>query len=301
MKTAALHTRRNKRASPPADADGLDSSTPDTDALQRPGRPGGGIPSRRMIAADLLKLRRRRGLMVAVGGITFGVLLVVYVILVILQALDPAHHGAAGGFDGFQGGAEALAKLGMVAGLLLGATVGAEDAASGILPALVATGRSRVALFLARLPAGLLILVPLVALAYVPVVVFGKGVAGGEVTPSWPLVIHTGLWIELQVVFVFLLATGLGAATGSRSSTVGALLVLLLVGTPILEALHPLPDVRQLLFGLPLDQSQPAGLDLTGAPDANLTMSSMTIVVELVAWGVLAVVAGIWRTVAADT
>ena len=48
----------------------------------------------------------------------------------------------------------------------LGATAGTTDLTDGMFRHLVVTGRSRTALYLARLPAGLAILVPLVAVAF---------------------------------------------------------------------------------------------------------------------------------------
>ena len=51
----------------------------------------------RMIRAEALKLRRRRGLMIWSLILTIGVIATVETVLVVLHAVNPAHHGSAGG------------------------------------------------------------------------------------------------------------------------------------------------------------------------------------------------------------
>jgi hypothetical protein len=50
--------------------------------------------------------------------------------------------------------------------MTLGATAGCSDLTDGMFTQLVVTGRSRVALYLARIPAGLAIIIPMVAVAF---------------------------------------------------------------------------------------------------------------------------------------
>jgi hypothetical protein len=92
----------------------------------------------RLVNAELLKLRRRTGLVTATLGVT-----VVPAILV--RALDA----------GFTEGFGVIALLTVVAGILVGASVGTADETSGVFRDLVVTGRSRLDLFMARVPAGL--------------------------------------------------------------------------------------------------------------------------------------------------
>ncbi|MGO9455431.1 MAG: hypothetical protein ACLP62_00080 [Acidimicrobiales bacterium] len=56
--------------------------------------------------------------------------------------------------------------FGFIAAMTLGATAGCSDLADGMFTQQVVTGRSRVALYLARIPAGLAIIIPLVAVAF---------------------------------------------------------------------------------------------------------------------------------------
>jgi hypothetical protein len=59
-----------------------------------------------------------------------------------------------------------MAEFGFIMGAVLGATAGTTDLTEGVFRNLVITGRSRLALYLARIPAGLAILLPLIAAAF---------------------------------------------------------------------------------------------------------------------------------------
>jgi hypothetical protein len=59
-----------------------------------------------------------------------------------------------------------MAELGFIAAAALGAAAGTTDLSGGMFRHLVITGRSRLALYLARIQVGLAITVPLVALAF---------------------------------------------------------------------------------------------------------------------------------------
>ncbi len=56
--------------------------------------------------------------------------------------------------------------FGFIVAATLGATAGSSDLTEGVFRHLVVTGRSRLAIYLARIPAGLMIVVPLVAIGY---------------------------------------------------------------------------------------------------------------------------------------
>ena len=59
-----------------------------------------------------------------------------------------------------------VAEFGFIAAAALGAAAATTDLSEGVFRHLVATGRSRLALYLARIPAGLAIVLPLVAVAF---------------------------------------------------------------------------------------------------------------------------------------
>ena len=70
-----------------------------------------------------------------------------------------------------------MAEFGFIIAATLGATAGTTDLTDGMFRHLVITGRSRVALYLARIPAGLSILLPLAAVAFA-IVCLVTGYAG---------------------------------------------------------------------------------------------------------------------------
>jgi hypothetical protein len=120
----------------------------------------------RLIGADLLKLRRRRGLAIVVGLLTIGAVSITYAVIEILHAVDSTKHGPAGGIQNLGHGTFLVAALGGVAAALVGSSAGAGDLDAGVYRELVVTGRSRLSLYLSRIPGGLAFLLPFVAAAY---------------------------------------------------------------------------------------------------------------------------------------
>jgi hypothetical protein len=126
----------------------------------------GWVPPWGLIAMKHLELRKRRGLMVAVVLMTVGLPVVVLGIRMLFHAIDPSHSGPAGSPAIFQFLMSPMAEFGFIVAAALGASAGSLDLTDGVFRHLVITGRSRLALYFARIPAGLAILVPLVALAF---------------------------------------------------------------------------------------------------------------------------------------
>ncbi|MGO9875228.1 MAG: hypothetical protein ACLPVY_15650 [Acidimicrobiia bacterium] len=120
-----------------------------------------------MIATRFMELRKRRGLMIALVGVTIGIPTLFLVIRLLLHAFAPKTYGPAGGYDIFAGlVAGVLYVFGFIVAATLGCTAGSVDLTDGMFRHLVVTGRSRLALYLARIPAGLAIVVPLVAIGF---------------------------------------------------------------------------------------------------------------------------------------
>jgi hypothetical protein len=128
---------------------------------------GSWIPNRAMIATRFTELRKRRGLMITLSALTIGLPTLFLVIKLLLHTFVPHSYGPAGGFDVFTTLiAGVLYIFGFIAAMTLGATAGCSDLADGMFTQEVLTGRSRVALYLARIPAGLAIIIPMVAVAF---------------------------------------------------------------------------------------------------------------------------------------
>jgi hypothetical protein len=149
-------------AAPPAASGPL----PRRSATVRPRRLPGWVPSWALIATKNLELRKRRGLMIAVVLLTLAPPVVVLGIRLLFHAFDPKSYGPAGSPGLFVTMINPMAEFGFIVAAALGASAGTTDLTDGMFRHLVITGRSRVALYFARIPAGLSIIVPPVAVAF---------------------------------------------------------------------------------------------------------------------------------------
>jgi hypothetical protein len=130
-------------------------------------RRGSPIPTVGMIATRVMELRKRRGLMIALIAMNIGFPAVFLLIRLLAHAFAPHANPPAGGYQIFVilvGGF--LPTFGFIVATTVGCTAGSRDLTEGMFRHLVVTGRSRLALYLARIPAGLAIVVPLVAIGY---------------------------------------------------------------------------------------------------------------------------------------
>lgn len=120
-----------------------------------------------MIATRAMELRKRRGLMIALIAMSVGFPAVFMLIRLLAHAIAPSTNPPAGGqtiFDVLVAGF--LPTFGFIVAATAGCTAGSRDLTEGVFRHLVVTGRSRLALYLARIPAGLAIVVPLVAIGF---------------------------------------------------------------------------------------------------------------------------------------
>jgi hypothetical protein len=152
------------------------------------------FPRPRLVSAEILKLRKRRGLVITTFAMTVGVTAVVYAILALLHSTNAAKHGPAGGVSNLASSMLVLTMLAGVCATLVGTTAGAGDLSAGVFKELVVTGRSRRALFAARIPGGLAFLLPIVALAYTVAAVASVVFAGSLPAPSAGLLAESGAW-----------------------------------------------------------------------------------------------------------
>jgi ABC-type transport system involved in multi-copper enzyme maturation permease subunit len=255
----------------------------------------------RLVSAEVLKIRKRRGLMALVTALTAGAIVAVGAVLAVLHAQDPAKYGPAGGLSNLANAAYALSILGAVAAVLIGATMGAGDLQAGVFRDLVATGRSRLALFAARIPGGLAVLWPLVALSWLIAAVGTVLLAGADPRPGVAVMVQGGAWTLLAVTIVYLLALGLASLSGSRSATVAIVLAWQFAVTLLALDAAKLGVLREGLLTAALDRLLPAGL-LPGAPPnpVSPTMSVTVTAVVIAAWAVIPLAAGAWRTTVRD-
>jgi hypothetical protein len=104
--------------------------------------------------------------MIVIVVLTVVVPCLVIGIRLLMHALAPRSYGPAGSPALFSDLTNAMASLGFLVAAAFGATAGATDLGEGVFRQLVVTGRSRVALYLARIPAGLSILLTSAAMGF---------------------------------------------------------------------------------------------------------------------------------------
>lgn len=147
---------------------GIETPTPPPSSIANSsdGR-GSPIPTPALIATRFMELRKRRGLMITLVLVTVGIPTVFLGVRLILHAVAPKTYGPAGGYDIYTAlSAGVLYTFGFIVAAALGCTAGSVDLTEGMFRHLVVTGRSRVALYLARIPAGLAIIGPLIAIGF---------------------------------------------------------------------------------------------------------------------------------------
>lgn len=257
------------------------------------------IPFRRprLVRAEVLKLRKRRGLVATAGLLTVVAILITYAILISLNAANPAHHGPAGGITNLGHTIWLLNALGSVAAILIGATAGAGDLGAGVFRELVVTGRSRSSLFAARIPGGLAVVVAFVGTAYALSAVASVAFAGSLAAPSTSLLVTGGLWVLLMTGFWFAVALGLSSFLGSRTTPIAVLLPFHLALSPILIGIAVLGSGRDALPMAAGDNLLPHAVsNVAAATKDGPGMAALTSVVVLGLWVVVSLAVGLWRT-----
>jgi len=141
---------------------------PDTiPAATRGDHRGSWIPTWGMITTRFMELRKRRGLIIALIAVNIGIPVVFLAVRLISHAVDPKSYGPAGGYTIFTTLVLGFMYIfGFIVAAVVGCTAGSVDLTEGMFRHLVITGRSRLALYLARIPAGLAIVIAMVAVGY---------------------------------------------------------------------------------------------------------------------------------------
>ena len=256
---------------------------------------GSWLPTWPLINTRLLELRKRRTLMIVTVAFTVGLPVIFYAIRLLYHLGDPARYAPAGAPDAFATIGILMGEFGFIVAATVGATAGTADLTDGVFRHLVITGRSRLALYLARIPAGLSILLSLAAAGFTVTCLvtafLGSPHAVAGVTVSAGDMVRSGLWLELDLLIGFVLGLGLGSLMGQRTVPVILLIVLEIIITPVL-ADHPLPFFltgERLIVGVAMDQLKPAALAggaQVGPSGGLLHLSPMP------TWAMITVIAG---------
>jgi hypothetical protein len=251
----------------------------------------------RMIAAEYLKLRKRRGLFWWSLALVVGIVALFFGITEVLHLVNPVKYGAVGGIDGLRNTIGGITTGGAIAAVLIGATAGAGDLSAGVFRELVATGRSRWALFAARVPGALLLILPMAVVAFAICAVFIFGFAGGAALPSGALVAKSLAWILLSLGTTTILALGFASLIGNRGTTIGVLIGWLFIAQPLLPGVTVLGGARSALLNVAMDRLAPLA---DGGFAPNIAIGVATALFVVAAWIAVALGVGAWRTATRD-
>jgi ABC-type transport system involved in multi-copper enzyme maturation permease subunit len=253
--------------------------------------------ARQMIGAEFLKLRKKRGMVAWALVLAAGSIVVFVAVNALQHASNPTEFDPAGGKHGFD---EMLQMLGFfmapLSAILIGAEAGAGDRANGVFRDLVVTGRSRVALFLVRVPGALMLTLAVVGIAFGLAVAAAYLFASGTPTPDAALLAKAAAWVALANGAVCIVAVGLASLIGSRPATITSLIGWQLVASPLLLQSSSLGSVREALLDGAFSQIKPG--ERGGEPVVSMTIAA--VVATIVLWTVIASVAGAWRTATQD-
>ena len=249
----------------------------------------------RLIGAEVLKLVRRRGLMAWSLILTVGSVLVAEIVLVVLHAVNPDHHGPAGGATNLDHTIFLAAGLGTVAAILIGATAGTQDVSNGVFRDLVVTGRKRSTLFNVRVPGALAVFMPILALGLGLSIACSFVFAGSLPNPSGSLIAK---YVEYSVAITainVIVAVGLAAFASSRV-VVGVLIAWNAIVSHLLLQIGILGGVRKLIDVAAAEHFLP----VTNGNDTRIAMSSVTALLVLLGWALVFTRAGRWWTTRRD-
>lgn len=248
-----------------------------------------------MFGADFLKLRKKRGILIWALVLALAPLLIFFVVTVIQHSSDPQKYGPAGGVKNFGEGLGVLALgFGPLAALLIGIEAGTGDASAGVFRDLVVTGRSRVALFAARVPAALALAWLVVGAAYVVLLIGSFAFASSLPTPGGALVINGLGFTLLATGAICVVAVGLAALTTSKPGAIIALIAWQIVASPIIAHISSLGSARDGLLSQALAHFSPVNVE--GGHGATVTMPVATALLVIVLWLVVFLGLGAWRT-----
>jgi hypothetical protein len=252
--------------------------------------------ARQMIGAEFLKLRKKRGMVAWALVLAAGSIAIYLGVNAIQHASDPSRHPA-GGKEGLETMLEMLGFfMAPLSAILIGAEAGAGDRAAGVFRDLVVTGRSRVALFLARIPGALMLTFAVVGIAFGVAVAGTYLFAGASATPSAEVIARAAAWVALANGTLCIVAVGLASLLGSRPATITSLIGWQLVASPLLLQSGSLGSARKVLLDGAFSQIKPGIRG--GEPVIDMTIAA--VVVCILAWTVIASLLGGWRTATQD-
>ena len=253
----------------------------------------------RMVGADFLKLRKKRGTLIWALVLVMAPLLIFFIVKAVQHSSNPAEHSPAGGLSSYRDAMPVLALFfGPLAAIMIGSDGGAGDLAAGVFRDLVVTGRSRLALFGARVPAAVGLCWLIVTAGYALLLIGIYALASGAATPSAGLALNGYLFALFSTGILCVVAVGFSSLTGSRPAALTVLIGWQLVASRILENIESLGSSRKLILSQAVAHFSPISLSGHHGPrgGATVTMSTTTAVIVSIVWIAVFLGLGAWRT-----
>lgn len=254
--------------------------------------------ARHMIGAEVRKLVRHGPTMMTASVLSLGIT-ALYLAVIWFRA-----EGAIGGAQALSSGSTLLgAYFGSFTAMFVGTMAGTIDLNNGVFRDLVATGRSRTALYLIRIPAAIFVALAFNLGGFLLTVVTALALSGDEAAPSAGTILEFGGWVILATTVVTILSVGVASLTGSTSLTLTALIGWQTVASTLLYGAAFLGPARNALLAVALGYLRPGpaigGPDLPGNTNTlamlTLPMPAIVAVLVIVAWAVVPTIAGAWR------
>ena len=248
----------------------------------------------RMCGADLLKLRKKRSTVIWALVLALLPVIIFYAVNAVEHASN-ASHEAAGGIDSFHTGVRLLGGLffGPLVAILIGVEAGTTDSADGVLRDLIVTGRSRLALFAARVPAALALCWTVVTAAYALNLIGTFAFADGLRTPSGTQVLEGWGFVLLATGVLCAVAVGFSTLVDSRPGGIIALIAWQVIASPLIASISSLGSGRDFVLAQAIAHFGPAGVKAMHGNEIAIAGSTATVVIVL--WLAVFLALGAWR------
>jgi hypothetical protein len=238
---------------------------------------------------DLRKLWRRRGLMSIALLVAVGSVSIIFIVTAARHGANPQHVRPAGGLRSFQDATDFLGMIAVVVAAMIGVTASAGETELGVLRDLIATGRSRVALFASRAAAAVFMTTAIMSAALVVTAACAIVLAGSASAPSLSEIAHRDAAVLAFAASCAVVSAGVATFTRSRGPVMASIIAFGVLITQLLLQITFLGSVRALL---PLASFE----RMAGDTISGLHVSLAAAIAVTVGWALGAVMAAGWWT-----
>jgi ABC-type transport system involved in multi-copper enzyme maturation permease subunit len=243
-----------------------------------------------LISSDVLKLRRRRGMLAISLLLTAGLMAVAFVVMAIQHDGNPAKFGPAGGLENYREDIAIVTLMALVIGTIIGATAGTQDIESGVFRDLAATGRSRMALFASRVVGAWAVVLSILAVTAALTAAGCVALTGSLAAPGAGAIVAGTTAVLVAGALSAAVAVGVSALVGSRGPVIGIMLAFYLAVQNLVVAMGFLGGARQIVPDVAIRRIG----ELEPLSDVHVGLGAAILVV--IAWSAFTLGLGAWRT-----